>query len=144
MAHYAKLDENNIVLDVIVLSNNDCLDDDGNECEEKGRQLCEELTGYAKWKKTSLNTRLGVHFDPETGEESVDQSKAFRLNYAIVGMIYDESIDGFINLRPLDHKKIPCNSWNLNVNTGHYEPPTQPPKDGRGLKVWDETTTSWI
>jgi len=96
MAHYAKLDENNNVIGVIVIANKDCLDENGNECEEPGRRMCELLTGHKKWKKTSYNTRLGVHYDSNTGQPSEDQSKALRLNYARIGMRYDEVLDGFI------------------------------------------------
>lgn len=96
MAHYAKLDENNIVLEVIVIADKDCLDENGNVCEENGRRMCEALTRHANWKKTSYNTRMGVHYDSNTGEPSTDQSKAFRLNFAQPKMKYDESINGFV------------------------------------------------
>ena len=96
MAHYAKLDENNIVTEVIVIANKDCLDENGIECEEPGRRMCEALTGYAKWKKTSYNTKRGIHYDSNTGEISEDQSKAYRLNSAQRGMKYDESLNGFV------------------------------------------------
>jgi hypothetical protein len=96
MAHYAKLDENNIVIETIVIADRDCLDENGVECEENGRRMCEALTGHAKWKKTSYNTRGGVHYDPNTGEPSADQSKAYRLNFAVPGMKYNDSLNGFV------------------------------------------------
>jgi hypothetical protein len=143
MAHYAQLDENNIVTNVIVISNDDSLDDNGNECEEKGIKICQEATKHLKWKRTSINTRLGIHYDSATGEPSADQSKAFRLNYAIIGIKYDESIDGFIIPRPIDYKGITCNSWILNAETGSYDPPTLKVEDGMG-RTWDETKGKWI
>lgn len=96
MAHYAKLDENNIVLEVIVIADKDCLDENNNVCEENGRRMCEALTRHANWKKTSYNTRMGVHHDSNTGEPSDDQSKAFRLNFAQPKMKYDENLNGFV------------------------------------------------
>jgi hypothetical protein len=124
MAHYAKLDENNIVIDVIVIANKDCLDENGNECEEPGRCLCEALTGHAKWKKTSFNTRLGVHYDPETNEPSDDQSKAYRLNFAQAGMRYDEELDGFIITEELIEKKV--SRMIINPKTGYWDLPKPP------------------
>jgi hypothetical protein len=107
MAHYAKLDENNIVTDVIVIANKDCFDENGNECEESGRRLCEALTGHANWKKTSFNTRMGVHYDSNTDEPSEDQSKAYRLNFARIGMRYDKILDGFVVTEQLSPKRVP-------------------------------------
>jgi hypothetical protein len=115
MAHYAKLDENNIVLEVIVIADRNCLDENGNVCEENGRKMCEALTRHANWKKTSYNTRMGVHYDSNTGEPSTDQSKAFRLNFAQLKMKYDENLNGFVHT----HKQTPFHF--LNTQTGHYE-----------------------
>ena len=89
MAHFAKLDQNNVVTFVVV----------GRE-EDDGKE--DELTARAGnvYKQTSYNTRGGVHYDPETGEPSADQSKAFRGNYAGIGFIYDEALDAFIAPKP--------------------------------------------
>jgi hypothetical protein len=130
MAHYAKLDDNNIVVDVIVIANKDCLDENGNECEEPGRRLCEALTGHAKWKKTSFNTRMGVHYDSETNEPSDNQSKAYRLNFAQKGMRYDESLDGFVITEKIREKKVP--RMVINPQTGYWalpKPPIPVPED---------------
>ncbi len=143
MASFAKLDENNNVLEVIVINTEDCLDDDGNECEETGRKFCEKMTGYSKWKKTSRNTRLGIHYDPFTFEPSEDQSKSYRLNYAGANMVYNEELDAFVEKRPVDHRGVICNSWILNASIGIYEPPVERTKDGLP-KTWDETTRSWL
>ena len=75
MAHFAKLDENNIVIFVTVGRQ----EDDGKESELTAR------TGDV-YKQTSYNTRGGIHYDPETNEPSADQSKAFRKNYAGIGL----------------------------------------------------------
>jgi hypothetical protein len=121
MAHYAKLDDNNIVIDVIVIADKDCLDENGNECEEAGRRLCEALTGHAKWKKTSYNTHGGVHYDPITGNPSEDQSKAYRLNFSGIGLKYDESLDGFVLTENRVPKIVP--RMIINPKTGYWSLP---------------------
>lgn len=80
MAHFAKLDENNKVIEVIVVSNDDILDDTGEESEEIGVQFCKMLQGEnTNWKQTSYNGNI-------------------RGRYAGVGMYYDEIIDEFISI----------------------------------------------
>jgi hypothetical protein len=155
MAHYAKLDENNIVIDVIVIANKDCLDENGVECEEPGRCMCEALTGYAKWKKTSRNTKLGVYCDPHTGEPSEDQSKAYRLNFAQLGFKYDKVLDGFIvteNLIPKRHSNM-----EINPKTGYWALPKPSVPYPEDLELdtysldeylepwfWDNNIQQWI
>ena len=78
MAHFAKLDQNNIVVFVTVGRD----EDNGKEDQLTAR------TGDV-YKQTSYNTRGGVYYDPTTNEPSVDQSKAFRKNYAGLGYTYD-------------------------------------------------------
>lgn len=96
IAHYAELDENNTVTQVFVGRNEDDLPEGIDDWE----------TYYARpgftVKRTSFNTRGGVHYDPETGEPSEDQSKAFRGNYAGIGFTYDEELDAFIPPKPSD------------------------------------------
>lgn len=89
MSHFAKLDENNVVTFVTVGRQ----EDDGLEAELTAR------TGDV-YKQTSYNTYGGVHYDPETGEPSEDQSKAFRFNYAGIGFTYDADRDAFISPQP--------------------------------------------
>jgi hypothetical protein len=89
MAHFAKLDENNVVVFVVV----------GRDEDEGKEDELFERTGDV-YKQTSYNTRGGVHYDPETGEPSDDQSKAFRGNYAGIGFTYDEELDAFIPPKP--------------------------------------------
>lgn len=117
MAHYAKLDENNIVLEVIVIANKNCFDENGNECEENGRKMCEALTGHANWKKTSFNTRQGIYYTANSVEPDADQSKAFRINFAMPGMKYDEDLNGFIQTP--NNRPTPFHF--LNTQTGYYE-----------------------
>lgn len=69
MAHFAKLDNNNVVIFVTVGRQ----EDDGKEVELSQR------TGET-YKQTSYNTQCGIHYDPNTGIPSIDQSKALRKN----------------------------------------------------------------
>lgn len=92
MAHYAKI-ENNIVVNVIVAD-------------------ADVITMFdGKWIQTSYNTLGGVHYDRETGQPSVDQSKALRKNYAGIGYTYDEELDAFIPPKP------DWGVWELNIDT---------------------------
>ena len=96
----------------------------------------------SQWVQTSYNTRLGVHYNPETGEPSADQSKALRKNYAGVGYSYDPVRDAFIPPQPFP-------SWLLNEETCNWYPPVPLPADsGIGdppkFYEWDEETVSWV
>ena len=84
MAHWAEIDENNIVLRVVVTDNNDPNGDEGYQW------LLDNLSG--RWVKTSYNTRAGIH---------VLGGTPFRKNYAGAGMTYDEQRDAFIPQKPL-------------------------------------------
>ena len=87
------------------------------------------------WIQTSYNTRGGVHYNPETGEPSADQSKALRGNYAGIGYSYDYINDVFIPPKPYS-------SWVLNNTTWNWDAPTPMPTDGK-LYQWDEATKAW-
>lgn len=117
MAHYAKINENNIVETVIV-------------AEEDFIQKQE-----GKWIQTSYNTRGGVHYEPDSNTPSSDQSKALRKNYAGIGYTYDETKDAFISPKPFE-------SWILNENTCVWEAPVSYPEDGNDYN-WNESTLSW-
>ena len=80
MAHFAELDENNIVTEVIVVHNNELLDENGNESETKGIAFCQSLLG-GNWVQTSYNGTV-------------------RKNYAGIGYTYDEGRDAFIAPEP--------------------------------------------
>jgi hypothetical protein len=131
MAHFALLDNNNRVVQVLVGRD----DDDGKEAELTAR------TGQ-QYRQTSYNTRAGVHYNPNTSESSADQSKAFRKNYAGIGYLYDPIRDAFIPPKPYA-------SWVLDESTCLWKAPVDMPEDagtGDPPKVyqWDETTTNWI
>jgi hypothetical protein len=125
MSHFAKLDETNTVIFVTVGRQ----EDDGLEEELIAR------TGDV-YRQTSYNTRGGVHYNPETGEPSANQSKAFRKNYAGIGYTYDEERDAFIPPKPFE-------SWVLNEDTCLWDAPVPYPAEG-GPYTWDEETTQWV
>ena len=125
MAHFALLDDNNIVTFVTVGRD----EDDGKEAELSAR------TGQV-YKQTSYNTRGGVYYTPNTNNPDPDQSKAFRKNYAGLGYTYDDTIDGFIPPKPYP-------SWLLNTTTCLWDPPVPYPTDGKNY-AWDEDTQSWV
>jgi hypothetical protein len=124
MAHFAKLDENNIVVFVTVGRE----EDDGKEAE------LTERAGDV-YKQTSYNTRGGVHYNPETNEPSEDQSKAFRKNYAGLGFTYDAQRDAFIPPKPYE-------SWVLDEQTCLWNSPIPHPTDGEEY-IWNEILSNW-
>jgi hypothetical protein len=118
MAHYAFLDENNIVTEVIVGKDEG---EDGIDWEQwygdfRG-QVC---------KRTSYNTMAGVHRNGGT---------PFRKNYAGIGYTYRSDIDAFAPPQPYA-------SWTLNENA-QWQPPVAMPTDG-AMYSWDEATTAWV
>jgi hypothetical protein len=122
MAHFAKLDENNVVTQVIVVANSDTSDASGVEKEHIGAAFCEKLFG-GTWKQTSYNGNK-------------------RKNYAGIGYTYNADIDAFVPPKPF-------NSWLLNNETAQWEAPTPMPEDaGTGEPPkryqWDEVTVNWV
>ena len=116
MAHFAKLDENNIVTEVLVVNNEVLLKTDGTESEYKGKVFLNGLFGNANWVQTSYNG-------------------SFRKNFAGIGWIYDQELDAFLPPRP-------GNSWTLNLETYDWDPPIPYPTDGQPYD-WNEETQTW-
>ena len=115
MAHFAQLDNNDVVLRVIVVSNADTSTPDGNEVESIGIAFCQRLFG-GNWKQTSYNGN-------------------FRVRYAGIGYTYNSQLDAFIPPKPYP-------SWVLNNQTADWEAPVPYPTDGK-VYFWDEGTGSW-
>jgi hypothetical protein len=116
MAHFAELNESNIVTQVVVVHNNELLDN-GVESEAKGVAFLLSLYGHDRWKQTSYN-----------GNQ--------RFNYAGVGFTYDADRDAFIAPQPFP-------SWTLDESTCTWMPPVPYPTDG-GLYRWDEDAGNWV
>ena len=142
MAHFAKLDSNNLVTQVIVVGNDDIKDVNGNEVENIGIAVCQKLLGAdTTWKQTSYNDNM-------------------RGNYAGIGMTYMSGVrtlgvastDVFISQQP--HA-----SWTVGVNTAQWYPPSNPgnapelsdsDKSAGKYYVWNESnyqsnpSTAWV
>lgn len=116
MAHFAELDDQNIVLRVIVIHNNELLDENGVEQESKGIEFCRSLFG-GNWVQTSYNS-------------------TFRKNYAGQGFTYDAQRGAFIPPKPFA-------SWLLNEDTCQWDSPIPYPLDDK-LYVWDEVSGNWV
>jgi hypothetical protein len=115
MAHFAELDENNTVLQVIVVHNNELKGANGVEYENKGIQFCETLFGHANWKQTSYNHNI-------------------RKQFAAAGYTYDPDKDVFVAPQPFP-------SWSLDDNSD-WQAPTPRPEDDN-LYSWNEETQDW-
>jgi hypothetical protein len=117
MAHFAQLDGNNVVMQVIVIHNNELMLD-GAESEDKGVLFCKSLLGQdTHWKQTSYNGNM-------------------RKNYAGIGFTFDAQRNAFIPPKPFA-------SWVLDETTCLWEAPVPMPTEG-GFYQWDEATQSWI
>ena len=121
MAHYAELDSNNVVKQVIVVSNADTSTAQGEEKESIGIAFCERLLG-GTWVKTSYNGNI-------------------RKNYAGIGYTYDKNRDAFIPPKPYA-------SWVLNETTCLWNSPVAYPTDvgtpeAPKFYQWDELTQTW-
>ena len=132
MAHFAQIDSNNIVTQVIVVADADTADAQGNHMESIGIAFCQRLIG-GNWKQTSYNTHGGVHSLGGT---------PFRKNYAGLGYTYDAQRDAFIPPKPYA-------SWVLNETTCLWDAPVAMPSDaGQGdppkMYTWNEETKAWV
>ena len=95
MAYFAELDNNNIVLRVVAISDADLLDENNNESETKGIARCKELFGLDTiWVQTSFNTTANIHTNGKT---------PLRKNFAGIGYTYNQNIDGFVPLKLKDN-----------------------------------------
>lgn len=119
MAHYAFLDENNIVTEVIV-------------GKDEGENGIDWELWYAQFrdqvcKRTSYNTQGGVHAFGGT---------PYRKNYAGIGFTYDSVRDAFIPPKPYA-------SWILNENSCLWEAPIIYPQDDK-IYDWNEDILNWV
>lgn len=117
MSHFAQIDSNGIVIQVLV--GDDSFTNEGYDW------FVENLGGT--WVKTSFNTNGGVH---RTG------GIPLRKNYAGQGYKYDATRDAFIAPQPYA-------SWTLDEATCQWQAPIPMPTDGR-MYSWDETSQNWV
>ena len=114
MAHFAEINEENIVTQVIVIHNNELLDGE-QESETKGIDFCESVYGHRNWVQTSYNSNI-------------------RYNYAGIGYIWDPNNNAFYAPQPYP-------SWSLNEDF-KWVPPTAYPDDNKHYE-WNEETQTW-
>lgn len=116
MAHFAQLDENNIVVHVSVLADENCQDEFGFEQESIGISFLKQVHGEnTNWKQTSYNSNI-------------------RKKFAGIGDTYDSERDAFISPKPYA-------SWSLNEETCDWEAPSPRPE---GNYLWNEESQTWV
>ena len=132
MAHFAQLDENNVVTQVIVVSNDDTSDSNGTETESIGVAFCQKLLGAdTNWKQTSYNGNM-------------------RVRYAGIGYSYNAELDAFVPPQPYA-------SWTLDSGTADWVSPlgaapalTDEQTEAGSYYRWDEdayqadNTAGWV
>lgn len=119
MAHFAELNNNNVVLRVTVVANEVLLDENNVEQESLGLTHLEHLGG--RWVQTSYNA-------------------TFRKNYAGIGFTYDANRDAFIAPKPFE-------SWILDEQTCQWISPKPKPDntlEDNQIYVWDESMVDWV
>ena len=118
MAHFAKLNNDNVVIAVEVINNAVITDSDGKEQEQLGIDFLKQIHGEAfTYKQTSYNSK-------------------FRKNFAQIQGTYDPTKDAFIGVKPFNY-------WVLNDTTYQWEAPSTAPSDGKPY-TWEESSTSWV
>ena len=119
MAHFAKINEENIVIDVVVVDESQ---------EHRGEDFLANDLGFGgRWIQTSYNTHLGQHSQGKT---------PLRKNYASIGCIYDPIRDAF-------YLQQPYPSWIFNEDTCSWSAPIALP-DNEKVYEWNEETQSWV
>jgi hypothetical protein len=120
MAHFAEIDENNIVTQVLVID---------DEQEHRGQEfLANDLGLGGTWIQTSYNTYLGVHLNGRI---------PMRKNYAGIGYVYDSTRDAFYSPQPYP-------SWTLDESTCGWVPPVAMPPASETLYEWNEEAQAWV
>jgi hypothetical protein len=120
MAHFAQLDEKDIIIQVVVIANNDMIDDQGKEIEALGVAVCESVVGPGPWVQTSYHGN-------------------FRRRYAglVLGTTYSVEHDAFILPQPYP-------SWTLDLNDPNdWVAPIPRPTDEGYWYDWNEEEQEW-
>jgi len=118
MAKFAEIDENNVIIQIIVVAEEDCLDENENHSEAVGEAFCQNLFNSSNlWKQTSYPNNIN-----KSG--------------AGVGYFYDAELDVFIPPQPYP-------SWTLNSKIYQWECPVPYPADSP-YYIWDEDAFSWV
>jgi len=142
MAHFAKISEENIVLNVLTVNNSDILDDNGVESELIGQKYLEKHNNWPaeKWIQTSYNTFENIHKEGKV---------PFRGNYAGIGFIWDSNNQIFWPPKPYDSwvKDLLKAKWKSPIG---YEPEfTEEQKNQNYIGthfwnyIWNEANQTW-
>ena len=115
MAHFTKINLDNIVEQVIVVNNSVMLDENGVENESKGIEFLNSIFGSAQWVQTSYNHN-------------------FRKQFAGIGYTFDKTNNVFISLKPFE-------SWTLNENFDWVSPLPYPTNGN--FYNWNEENQTW-
>lgn len=157
MAHFAKLDENNIVTQVTVVNNNALLTENNTESEQKGKELLNELFG-GTWIQTSYNGKIRKKF-ASIGDTYDEINDVFIIPKMHDNWILDENFDyvppvpypdstqGFLwnqEENTWESYATPYPSWVWDNDVKDYVPPVQRPMNLDGAVMWNEETTSWV
>lgn len=119
MAHFADVDENGVVVNVIVVDNANTPGSTLQETEASGRRYLQKVNVLGNWVQTSYNNN-------------------FRRRYACIGMTYSAEHDVFLYPQPFP-------SWSLDLeNENDYSPPVPRPVDPNFLWIWDEEGQTWM
>ena len=118
MAHFAQLDENNVVINVLVLNNEDCVDEDGNESEAVGIAFCQSIMGAdTVWKQTSYNHNMRADMAVSVTPTTPASTPSF---YPAISVVDTEQHDSRLG-------------------------PTNPdPSDENSPYAWHEDTLTWV
>ena len=142
MAHFAKISDANLVLQVLTLDDKDTLNEAGAETESVGQAYLEQHNNWPAhlWIQTSYNTRSNTHRKGGT---------PFRGNYAAIGMTWDSSNNIFWAPQPFP-------SWSKNTTTAQWESPAGPDPSLTAAQqnqneakthlweyTWNESTQAW-
>ena len=127
MAHFAEIGDDGMVLRVVVIADEDCLDEDGNHSEAVGKDFCAEVVSSTnEWVQTSYNTRNGKHRNGGT---------PLRHNFASITKKYDSELDAFYEPNP------PYASWTFDESSLEYVAPIARPSEGN--YEWDVEVGDW-
>ena len=137
MAHFAKIDENNLVINVVTLNDSDMLDSENNPSETVGQNYLQTHNNWPSnlWIQTSYNTKEGKHLLGGT---------PFRGNYAVVGGTWDSVNNIFLPEKPYS-------SWVKNTTEARWQSPigdapalTDEQLTAASYYAWDESNQNWV
>lgn len=119
MAHFAQLDENNVVINVVKVADYVIVDENGNESEQLGIDYLKSIIGGYKWVQTSYNNNI-------------------RHQYAAIGGVYHEDLDVFFPRKPY-------NSWIMDETVFDWVAPVSKPEEKPGFTIrWDDENVEWV